>query len=158
MMNTTPQSTLASPADLAEAIVEQMAEALIFADREGVIRAWNPAATALFGFAADQAVGRSLDLIIPERLRAPHWEGYDRAIARGVAQHYGESRITRALTDRGETIYVDMSFAVISDSDGQALGALAIARNATLRHQQEKALRERLAVLEQGAANSQSQG
>ena len=74
---------------LCSAILEQSADAIIYADREGIIRRWNLAAERLFGFAAGQAVGQSLDLIIPERLRAPHWAGYHRAIAAGQTRHAG---------------------------------------------------------------------
>ena len=70
-------------------------DALIYADREGVIRAWNPGAEAVFGFSAAEALGQSLDLIIPERLRAAHWRGYERAMARGATSHGAQVRTTR---------------------------------------------------------------
>lgn len=129
-------------------LVDQMAEALIYADREGVIRRWNAGAEAIFGFAAGEALGQSLDLIIPERLREAHWRGFDAALARGKAQHGRISRITKALTRSGETIYVDMSFAVICDVAGAAIGSLAVAREASARYREEQALRRRLAELE----------
>ena len=64
-------------ANLAEAILDSMADSVIFADRRGTIRHWNPAAAALFGHSADAVLGRSLDLIIPEHLRAAQWRGFD---------------------------------------------------------------------------------
>lgn len=132
---------------LATPLVEQLAEALVFSDREGLIRVWNPAAERLFAIPRDAALGRSLDLIIPERLRAPHWQGYHRALARGRVESRA-SRVTRALNGQGGALYVDMSFAVLVDAAGQAVGALAVARDATARYQDEKALRARLAALE----------
>ena len=66
------------------AIVEQASDAIIFADRQGVIRLWNPAAEAVFGYAADEAIGQSLDLIIPERLRKAHWKAFHEAIEGGA--------------------------------------------------------------------------
>ena len=57
---------------LADHILGQMAEALIYSDRDGIIRRWNRAAEQLFGFSAESALGQSLDLIIPEKLRAAH--------------------------------------------------------------------------------------
>lgn len=66
---------------LAEAILDSVADAVIFADRSGTIRRWNPAAATLFGFPADEALGRTLDLIIPEHLRSAHWRGFDGAVA-----------------------------------------------------------------------------
>src|ERR1700740_1605322 len=65
---------------LAERIVDQVADAIIYADRLGVIIRWNRASAALFGFSAEDALGQSLDLIIPEHLRAPHWRGFEAAI------------------------------------------------------------------------------
>jgi PAS domain S-box-containing protein len=107
----------------------------------------------LFGYGADEAVGRSLDLIIPERLRPAHWEGFDQAIARGSTAHGRASIITRGLHSSGRQLYVDMSFAVVSNEAGEVVGAAAVARDATQRHLEEKEQRRRLAELQaQGAA------
>lgn len=129
-------------------LVDQMAEALIYADREGIIRRWNVGAEAVFGFSAGEAIGQSLDLIIPERLRAPHWRGFDAAMMRGAAQHGRVSRVTKALVRGGESIYVDMSFAVVCDGSGVAIGSVAVARDASARYREEQALKKRLAELE----------
>ena len=116
---------------LCSAILEQSADAIIYADREGIIRRWNLAAERLFGFAAGQAVGQSLDLIIPERLRAPHWAGYHRAIAAGqTRRHAGKPTLTKALHSSGETRYVEMSFAVVTGAAAAVVGSVAIARAA----------------------------
>ena len=115
---------------LCSAILEQSADAIIYADREGIIRRWNLAAERLFGFAAGQAVGQSLDLIIPERLRAPHWVGYHRAIAAGQTRHAGKPTLTKALHSSGETRYVEMSFAVVTGAAVAVVGSVAIARAA----------------------------
>lgn len=115
---------------LCSAILEQSADAIIYADRDGLIRRWNLAAEQLFGFTAGQALGQSLDLIIPERLRAPHWAGYHRAIAAGRTKHAGQPTLTKALHGSGETRYVEMSFAVVTDPAGGVLGSVAIARAA----------------------------
>lgn len=125
-----------------EAIVAQAAEAIIFADREGLIRVWNRAAEHVFGFTAEQALGASLDLIIPERLRKAHWEAFDRAIESGVAKHPDRVRTTRALHADGQPRYVDMSFGVVVDDQGKALGALALGRDCTERYLAERAKRE----------------
>ena len=131
-------------------LIDQMAEALIFADRQGVIRRWNAGAEAIFGFTAEEAVGQSLDLIIPERLREPHWRGFAAAMERGAAQHGRISRVTKALTGGGNSIYVDMSFAVVTDGKGSVLGSVAVARDVSARYREEQALRKRLAELEGG--------
>lgn len=117
-------------ARVCSAILEQSADAIIYADREGNIRLWNLAAERLFGFEAGQAVGQSLDLIIPERLRAPHWAGYRRAIASGQTKHAGQPTLTKALHRSGEIRYVEMSFAVVTDPVEGVVGSVAIARAA----------------------------
>ncbi len=118
-------------------------DALIYADKEGIIRAWNPGAEAVFGFGADEALGQNLDLIIPPHLRAPHWRGFHRAMARGVTSHGAEVRTTRGLHKDGERrLYVNMSFGVVKDDDGSVLGSVAMARDATERYLAEKVRRE----------------
>ena len=80
-----------------EYVVEQLPDALIFADRDGVIRLWNARAQALFGYSAAEALGQSLDLIIPERFRAAHWRGYREAIAAGRTRLSGDAMLTRGV-------------------------------------------------------------
>ena len=123
-------------------IVADVADALVYADRAGTIRAWNGAAEALFAFSAAEALGQSLDLIIPERLRAAHWAAYDRAMASGQARLGAQVRTTRAVhKDEGRKLYVDMSFGVVCDDGGTALGSVAMARDATARYLAEQAAR-----------------
>src|SRR2546425_5629616 len=74
---------------LAELVLEQIADAVIYADEKGTIRWWNHAAAILFGYTAPEAVGRNLDLIIPEHLRAAHWRGFETAMTRGVMKRPG---------------------------------------------------------------------
>ncbi|KAB2922235.1 MAG: PAS domain S-box protein [Dechloromonas sp.] len=126
-------------------IIAQMAEALIYSDAQGTIREWNAAAEALFGHSRAQALGRSLDLIIPENLRAAHWSAFDRAMASATTRLHGRATMTRAVTADGRNIYVEMSFALVTDADGKAIGSVAVARDATQRRQEEKELRARLA-------------
>ena len=113
---------------LFQAIVEQSADAIIFADPQGIIRVWNAASERLFGFSAADALGQSLDIIIPERLREPHWRGYDAAMQSGKTRHAGRPTVTKATHQSGETIYVQMSFAVVAFPDNTVLGSVAIAR------------------------------
>jgi PAS domain S-box-containing protein len=115
---------------LAEWIIEQTTDALIYSDREGKIVRWNGAATTLFGFTAEEALGSSLDLIIPERLRAAHWAGFDRAMASGTTRLSGKPTLTRALRKDGARLYVQMTFATVKDDAGAVLGSVAMAREA----------------------------
>ena len=119
-------------------LLRSMPEALIFCDLEGIIRVWNPAA---------EAVGQSLDLIIPERMRKAHWDGFNQAVARGGVKPGRSSAITRSLHKAQEFIYVDMSFQMVQDDSGRMIGSMAVAREATKRFNDEKALRKQLAEL-----------
>lgn len=132
---------------LSDDLLRSMPEALIFSDLKGIIRRWNPGAETVFGFTAAESIGQSLDLIIPERLRKAHWEGFHKALARGGTIPGRTSLITRSLHKSGEPIYVDMSFAMVKNQAGQMLGAMAVARDATARFLKEKDLRRQLAEL-----------
>lgn len=117
--------------NLHQAIVEQAPEAVIFADREGVIRLWNARAEEMFGYAAGEAVGRSLDLIIPPHLREAHWRGYRQAIAAGRTRSVGKAMLTRATHKDGSKVYVEVAFGIVSDQGHAVLGALATARKSS---------------------------
>jgi PAS domain S-box-containing protein len=125
--------------DTARAIVESMADALIYSDPQGVIRAWNASATQVFGFTAEEAIGRSLDLVIPERLRAAHWAGFDRAMQSGALRLAGRATLTRGLHKSGRRLYVEMSFAVVRSEAGTILGAVAVARDVTAQQEAKRA-------------------
>lgn len=114
-------------------IVEQAADAFIFADASGVIRIWNAGATRVFGFGPDEALGQSLDLIIPEKLRGAHWTGYDRAMQSGELRLSGRPTLTRGTHKSGARLYVEMTFALVRDGQGQPVGSVAIARDVTER-------------------------
>ena len=146
-----PPSAL--PAEHYRHILSDTPDALIYADREGLIRAWNPGAEAVFGFSAAEALGQSLDLIIPERLRAAHWKGFHRAMARGTTSHGAEVRTTRGVhKEEGRKLYVDMSFGVVKDDAGTVLGSVAMARGVTQRHLASVAARQNAAP---GVSSSQ---
>jgi PAS domain S-box-containing protein len=119
-------------------ILEQMADALVYSDASGTIRSWNRAAEALFGYSAAEALGRSLDLIIPEHLRAAHWRGFDAAIKNKATRLNGRPTITRGLHKSGNKLYVEMSFALVLDDAGVVLGSVAVARDVTERIERER--------------------
>lgn len=116
---------------LSENIIRCVDDALIFIDTAGVIRMWNPAAQALFGFTAAQALGQNVHLIIPMHLRDGHDRGFARAMQTGRCSHPGEVRTTRGLHQDGRKLYVAMSFSVVKDERGQVLGSAAMARDVT---------------------------
>jgi PAS domain S-box-containing protein len=120
--------------NLFQAIVEEAPDAIIFADREGAIRVWNRGAEAIFGYAAAEVLGSSLDVIIPERLRRAHWEGFRRAIDTGQTKFGGRVLTTRSVHKDGSKLYVDLSFGLIRNGAGAIAGALAVGRDCTARH------------------------
>ena len=129
-------------------IVDAMPEGVVYSDREGIIRLWNRGAEAIFGYRREDAVGRSLDLIIPERWRARHWEGYRTVMRTGVTRYGRELLAVPASRSDGARISIEFSIMLPTDGDGQVLGAVAVVRDVTTRWEQEQALRKRLARLE----------
>lgn len=135
-------------------IAEGVPDAVVYADREGVIRLWSSGAERMFGFTAAEAVGQSLDLIIPENLRARHWEGYRRVMETGTTR-YGTKLLTApALRGDGSRLSTEFSMALVHDETGAMAGSGAVIRDVTERWLKEKDLKERLAELERccGAA------
>lgn len=132
--------TVSNAAALA-AVLEQAGDAVVFANRAGVVEIWNRAAASLFGYSTDEMTQGGMDLIIPEKLRAAHWAGFDRAMQTGDTRLSGRPTITRATHKSGRRLYVEMTFAVVRAEDGTVLGSVAIARDATDRYEQARAQR-----------------
>ena len=124
-------------ASLAEQVLDQAGDAIIYADRSGIIRRWNRAAATLFGFAAEEALGQSLDLIIPHHLRSPHWRGFEVAMASGALKLAGRPTLTHAAHKSGRKLYVEMTFALVG-SDSASEGSVAIARDVNERVHRER--------------------
>jgi PAS domain S-box-containing protein len=135
--------------ELAWRIVSEAGDAVIVADRQGVIRFWNRRAEEMFGYSAREAVGQTLDIIVPERHRQRHWEGYHRAMATGETR-YGRGQLLSVPAQRrdGSSLSVEFTIALLRDADGRVEGIAAIMRDVTERWQRERALRQRLAELE----------
>ena len=141
--------------ELARSLIEQAPDAVIYADYEGIIREWNPAAVTMFGFSSEEAIGQSLDIIVPDRFREAHWRGYERALGEGRTKYSGQALPTRSARKDGATIYVELTFAIIHDQNGGVIGALAHARDISERWEREREQRHRLQELEQLPAAEQ---
>jgi len=126
---------------LAEWIIDQTTDALIYADREGKIARWNQAACRVFGYSQEEAISRSLDIIIPEPMRAAHWAGFNAALSSGKTKLDGRPTLTRAAHKEGRKIYVEMTFAVVKNDEGEAIGSVAMARDVTERIEKEREAR-----------------
>ncbi len=133
---------------LCRRIVEAGPDAVIFADRSGVIRLWNSGAQAIFGYQAAEALGQTLDLIIPEKLRARHQEGYLKVMGSGVTRYGQELLAVPGLRKDGTRISLEFTIALIRAEEGEILGAAAIIREVTARWEKEKEMKQRLAALE----------
>ena len=133
---------------LARQIVDQAPDAIVFADRDGVIWLWNAGAEAMFGYGVDEAVGQTLDLIIPERLRARHWTGFNNTMATGVTRYARQVLAVPAIRKDGTSISVEFTVALLHEPSGALVGITAIIRDVTARWEEDRALKKRLAALE----------
>ncbi|HKU86468.1 MAG TPA: PAS domain S-box protein [Casimicrobiaceae bacterium] len=135
-------------AALYRAIGETTSDAIIFAGRDGIIRLWNRGAELIFGYTATEAIGRSLDLIIPERLRKAHWDAFDRSMETGLTKYTDRVLTTRSMRKDGARLYVDLGFGLVKDTNGVPVGAFATGRDCTERYETERALKARVQELE----------
>jgi PAS domain S-box-containing protein len=134
---------------LAQAVLATQADAIVAVDRAGLIRYWNPGAERIFGFAAEEAMGRSLDLIVPENLRARHNDGFARVMAGGATRYgAGDLLAVPATTKDGRRISVEFTIVLLRDYHGAAAGMAAIMRDVTHRFAETRGLRRRIAALE----------
>ena len=130
---------------LGQALLVSSSDAIIATDREGHVTFWNPGAERIFGFAADEAAGKSLDLIIPENLRARHWEGFHHVMKTGTSR-YGDGDLLSVpgLTKSGRRISVEFTIVMLRDETGIA-GTVAVMRDVTKRFEELRELRRKLA-------------
>jgi PAS domain S-box-containing protein len=142
-------------ADLGAALLGGASDAIVATDREGRITFWNPGAERLFGFTAAETDGQSLDLIIPENLRARHWSGFRHTMATGESRYgHGDLLSVPALTKDGRRISVEFTIVMLRDSAQQVTGTVAVMRDVTRRFEEVRELKRRLA--EAGAAKAGS--
>ena len=130
-----------------ELLVQAAGDAIIAADPEGQIVLWNPAAERIFGFAAHEALGRSLELIIPERFRARHWDGYRQVMRTGQTKYGAEVLRVPARHKDGRALSIAFTVALLPRTDGQTDMIAAIVRDETSRWNEEQAMRQRLKEL-----------
>ncbi len=134
-----------SPAAIANALLQSEGDAIVVCDREGIIRVWNPGAVRIFGFSEEEAVGQSLDIIIPERLRARHWEGYDRMMRTGQSRYAGGDLLSVPSHRKdGAKLSIEFTIVPIKNLQGQVTALAAVMRDTTARFEEMKALRQQL--------------
>jgi PAS domain S-box-containing protein len=133
---------------LAARILDKAADAVLFTDREGKIRIWNAGAERIFGWTAAEALGQSMDLIIPERLRSRHWQNWDRVMDTGVTRYATDVLAVPALRKDGAPLSIEFTIQLVRDEAGHILGPAAIVRDVTARFLREKELRGKVKELE----------
>lgn len=138
--------------ELCRQLVQNSNDAIIYSDRGGIIRLWNAGAEQMFGFTAEEALGQSLDIFIPENQRARHWEGYFKVMESGETRYAKELLAAPAMRKDGSRVSTEFSMTIVRDANGAIDGTAAIIRDVTVKWQKEKALRVRLAELEKQLA------
>ncbi len=134
------------PAGLAEALLDGASDAIIATDRDGRITFWNPGAERIFGFTAGEATGQSLDIIIPENLRARHWSGFRHTMATGTSRYgHGDLLSVPGLTKEGARISVEFTIVLLCDVTQAVTGTVAVMRDVTKRFEEVRELKRRLA-------------
>jgi PAS domain S-box-containing protein len=129
-------------------LVAAIGDAIVVTDAAGAITVWNPAAERMFGFAESEALGRSLDLIIPERLRQRHWDGYHKTMQTGETKYGTELLRVPAVKKDGSALSIAFTVAMLYSAEGKPAAIAAVIRNETSRFDEERKLRKRLAELE----------
>ena len=129
-------------AELGRCLVEGIPDAVVYADRDGTIRFWNSGAERIFGFSKDEALGQSLEIIIPERFRQRHWDGYRQMMASGISRYAADKLLSvPAQTKVGDTLSIQFTVTPVRDSDGMLAGIAAVLRDVTATFQELKQLR-----------------
>ena len=129
-------------------IVDFAQDAILFADREGNIRVWNSGAETIFGYTSEEAIGKSLDIIVPDKLRERHWEGYYKVMETGETRYGSELLKVPAAHKDGKRISVEFTIILVRDHQNEVIGSAAIIRDVTESWQHEKELKGRLKLLE----------
>jgi PAS domain S-box-containing protein len=131
------------PDRFAVTLLESMPDAVVYADADGKIRYWNKGAETIFGFAAAEAIGQPLDIIVPTSLRQRHWDGYARTMHTGVTRYgSGDLLAVPAIRKDGSRISTEFTIVPFRDEAGRMVGIAAIMRDVTKRFEEMRALRK----------------
>jgi PAS domain S-box-containing protein len=137
---------MTAPSAIVDALLATKSDAIVATNRDGLITFWNPGAVRIFGYTADEAVGQSLDIIIPENLRARHWTGYREVMASGHSRYgEGDTLSVPAMTKAGNRISVDFTIAMLHGPEQNPNGMVALLRDVTPRFEEIRSLKRKLA-------------
>ena len=133
-------------------LVRAIGDGVIVCDAAGAITFWNAAATRIFGFGEREAIGQSLDLIIPQRQRDRHWDGYHKTMATGRTRYGNDVLRVPALHKEGKPLSIAFTVAILPALDGSMSSIVAVVRDETERWSEERKLRARIAQLDTAQA------
>jgi PAS domain S-box-containing protein len=137
-----------------KALVEAIGDAVIASDPSGAINLWNPAATRMFGHTEAEALGKSLDIIIPQRQQQRHWDGYNKTMETGVTRYGNDVLRVPAVHKDGHTLSIAFTVALLHSADGKVSSIVAVVRDESAKFAEDRALKKRLTELEMAAAKS----
>jgi len=137
---------MTAPSAIVDALLATKSDGIVATDRDGLITFWNPGAIRIFGYSAEEAIGQSLDIIIPENLRARHWAGYREVMATGRSRYgEGDTLSVPAMTKFGNRISVDFTIATLHGPQQNLIGMVAVLRDVTHRFEEIRSLKRKLA-------------
>jgi PAS domain S-box-containing protein len=138
-----------------DAVLRTEADAIIAADGKGIIRFWSPGAERIFGYSRSEALGQSLDIIIPERLRERHWAGYRQVMASGTSRYgHGDVLAVPGIRKDGSRLSLEFTITALRDEHGRMDGMAAILRDVTARFEELRALKQKVAQSSQPVEHS----
>jgi PAS domain S-box-containing protein len=140
--------TLSDREGIYKQIIDFAQDGILFADQDGNIQLWNSGAETIFGYTREEAIGKSLDLIVPEKLREQHWKGYLRVMETGESRYGSELLKVPAIRKDGSTISVEFTILLVRNHQNEIIGTAAIIRDVTEGWKQEKELKQKLKFLE----------
>jgi PAS domain S-box-containing protein len=138
---------MSSTTDLNQ-LVEALGDAIVIADARGAITLWNPAAQRIFGFTESEALGKSLDIITPQRLQHRHWEGYHKTMATGITKYGNDVLRVPAVHKDGHGLSIAFTVALLAAPDKTVSAIVAVIRDETSRFEEERKLKKRVTELE----------
>jgi PAS domain S-box-containing protein len=131
-----------------QAMVAAIGDAVVVSDREGRVIVWNPAAERIFGWSEAEAKGQRMDMIIPERLRQRHWEGFDKSMATGQTRYAHDVLRVPAVNRAGDAMSIAFTVFMLYDDDGKVTACGSVIRDETQRFAEDRELKRRLRELE----------
>jgi PAS domain S-box-containing protein len=137
-----------------KALVESIGDAVIASDPSGAINLWNPSATRMFGYTEAEALGKSLDIIIPQRQQQRHWDGYNKTMETGITRYGNDVLRVPAVHKDGHTLSIAFTVAMLHSADGKISAIVAVVRDESARFAEDRALKKRLTELEMAAAKA----